>query len=397
MSRGTSLVTLGLVVCIGGFLVAWRAGALNVTLGPNDQPTTQAAQTIRKLAQDAANAVSLGKSGSQGPRDVTVTTVPEQTAPSAPVAQKPPSFRPHFTALDITDTKATFRVANPVTATVDFYLTTHPTTKGARLVWEGMSASTGEVSITGLKPTTTYYLFAKAKLPNGQVVVSSDAEQFRTPLTWEQAENEALNRSYRINMTDNFSLFPHGVYGTGWRYGNVLITCYHVLLAGKDNEEFSDVGSNPHGAHHVAYDKTYDIAYMDLTPRMHEPSMQILPPSQMPLDAKVVETGWGYTWRYEDDTPTPFQHGRTSVNVQGIGIVHDVRESQEATIAGQSGGPVINEWGQVVGVVESNERAGGWVGSPSFFVSVDAIKHLGLQVHYDPIFETVPINGPAIA
>ncbi|MCY0895412.1 MAG: hypothetical protein OWS03_03790, partial [Alicyclobacillaceae bacterium] len=94
MSKGTSLVTLGLVVCMGGFLVAWRVGALKVTIGPNDQPTTQAAQTIRKLAQEATQtvtkAVNPGHSGSQESGEVTVATVPEKPTQ---VQKKEPSFR----------------------------------------------------------------------------------------------------------------------------------------------------------------------------------------------------------------------------------------------------------------------------------------------------------------
>lgn len=155
----------------------------------------------------------------------------------------------------------------------------------------------------------------------------------------------------RISTYTNF-LGTAGVTGSGFFTDGYIITCDHVV---NQAHYYIDVwlhgGAGPYHAHIVAQDPAQDLAALQLDNGYD--------PGDLPLGSMADQTvgesvaimghpGGGSLYI----TPGTLTATNATISVSGYGVLSPMLQMQAAAIGGDSGGPVFDTNGNVIGVLE---------------------------------------------
>lgn len=155
----------------------------------------------------------------------------------------------------------------------------------------------------------------------------------------------------RISTYTNF-LGTAGVTGSGFFTDGYIITCDHVV---NQSHYYIDVwlhgGAGPYHAHIVAQDPAQDLAALQLDDGYDPGDLTLGSMANQTIDEPVAimgHPGGGSLYI----TPGTLTSTNASIDVTGYGILSPMLQMQAAAIGGDSGGPVFDTKGNVIGVLE---------------------------------------------
>ncbi len=213
---------------------------------------------------------------------------------------------------------------------------------------------------------------------------SGTGAQSGIPTTWTSQQWVGLLSSDLgsvVKITTYTSFLGGGeVSGSGFFTHGVIITCNHVVA---NAHYFIDVwlhgGSEPFHARVVATDPAQDLAALQLD-NGYDPGNLMLGHMANQSDGESVaivgHPGGGSLYI----TPGTLLHQRATINVSGYGELSPMLQMQTAAIGGDSGGPVFDTNGNIIGVLEDGSPG---LAAQGGAVPVSAVRQFLQQIGFD--------------
>lgn len=235
---------------------------------------------------------------------------------------------------------------------------------------------------TGLQPKTTYYYWVAGSNAGG-VAAPTRSVSFETYDSWSDIEQTYAESVVKVMTYDSvWGVFGSGTVGTGFVVqGGYIVTNYHII----DRWNWAiDVyylsGTLKYHAKVVDVDKAHDLAVLQI--------VGATPPdvTPIPLGSNLPHSGDNVAvMGYPANQPLTFSTGtidnlNSTVNVSGDGLrnvtLHNLIATNAKSVKGNSGSPLFNQYGQVVGVMES-ESVGGT--PTAYAVPASQLAEWGIQ------------------
>ncbi|MCY0880214.1 MAG: serine protease [Firmicutes bacterium] len=145
------------------------------------------------------------------------------------------------------------------------------------------------------------------------------------------------------------------VSGSGFWTDGYIVTCYHVI---ENAHLFIDVwpanSATDEHAYVVATDPAQDLALLALDNGSHASGLPLATAPQT-VGEPVAIMGFPGGGQELYITPGTLTSTDATINVQGYGTLSPMLGLNAASIGGDSGGPVFNAQGQVIGVLEDGD------------------------------------------
>ena len=178
----------------------------------------------------------------------------------------------------------------------------------------------------------------------------------RTYPTWAAITNEVDASVVQVSAFDIGSFFTNRFnLGSGFFIsGGYIVSCYHVMRPIHYQYWYRQNGGEWHSASLVAYSKSSDLALLKPDAPAHVlglPGGSNNPPR---VGQPVAAIGFplGQT-EMVNETPGRISAIGQTQTVPTMGTLYNMFNANLDTYQGNSGGPILNHWGYVVGVVEN--------------------------------------------
>lgn len=238
---------------------------------------------------------------------------------------------------------------------------------------------------TGLNPLTTYYYWVGAKNESGTAPPLKRVS-FETYDTWSDIERNDANSVVKIKVyTSALGVFGSEKEGTGWLApGGYIVTNDHVIANWNwvidiyvQNSGTPNFSGQKYHAKVVAVDEAHDLAILKV---QNFPQDTPLPISATPAQVGDTIAVYGRPGG-EQLTLATGQVVQTgdSAHVTGDGVdlsMTDLTLTDAPSVSGNSGSPVLNQYGQVVGIMESGSAN---TGNHNYFVPVKYLNQWGIH------------------
>lgn len=260
------------------------------------------------------------------------------------------------------------------------YRNTTPHFAQARLI--GRTTAPLWVDYT-ISPNTRYYYWVTATRGR-QASGPSTLTTVVTDLSWQAIHAQAEQSVVHVSTyTTLLGIFGPSITGTGWFGPNGdIVTCDHMVHHAHyliDIRLHVSLGTapGPLHAHIVAQDPAQDLALLKLDSGMTRPALPIDSSSSLYVGQAVGVLG------YPGGEALTMTVGRIvavnqTVTVQGYGTLSGVFIYNAGAVGGNSGSPIFNRHGQVIGI---EEGAGVHNGNYDIGVPVKDLAALGVPIH----------------
>jgi len=209
-------------------------------------------------------------------------------------------------------------------------------------------------------PDSVYHYWVRAIWRSGAHSVFGPWSQELNVTTYPTWQSISQNVSTSVVQISNYSLnvIVNGGYGWGSGFflpGGYILTCWHVVRPIHNEYWYRQGGGAWHLATLLAYSQSDDLAL--LKPTLTAPAQGLIGARANPPHVGQPVADIGYPLgRAGLEMPAG---GRVSAMQQtipvsgGVGTLYNMITANVDTYEGDSGSPVLNHWGQVVGVLES--------------------------------------------
>lgn len=230
----------------------------------------------------------------------------------------------------------------------------------------------------------TPYTYRIAAQNAGGIGPFSQSVQVTTYLSWNRIHDLYADSVVHVfTYTSILGVFGGGVTGTGWfAPGGYIVTNDHVV---RDSHYVIDVvlhnalgasgyAGQKYHAHVVATDPLHDLAILALDNGWAGPSLPLGDSNWLAVGQPVAILGHpgGEALTLTAGEITALHQ---TVQVTGYGTLTDMIGFNAGAVGGNSGSPVLNHWGQVIGIDESGGTNNG---NANFAVPVNDLSRFGI-------------------
>lgn len=256
------------------------------------------------------------------------------------------------------------------------YRATQPNFAKARLVARVQGSTYQDA---GLTPGITYFYWVAAENGSGTAQPTTYAK-VTTYDSWAQIESQYANSVVKITTyTTALGVFGNGVSGTGWiAPGGYIVTNWHVVHDWNWVIDVYDQAGNKYHAKIVKLDKSHDLALLQFIGQA--PTLPALPIGGTVQVGQAIGIfghpgGEALTLTTGTVTETGVSETVTVPDSPDLQLSNMV-QTDAGSVGGNSGSPVFNQWGKVVGIEESGSSTDGNV---NYFVPVQYLQQWGIQ------------------
>ena len=261
---------------------------------------------------------------------------------------------------------------------------------------------------TGVRPDTQYNYWIKTENRFGESKMPVEQAYILTPPTWNELHKALGNSIVLVSVSNKYAALKDLTggagqdEGTGWfSPGGYIVTCYHVVQNADNDPASITVRVNNDGNGDGFNGQVYDAKVVDTNPAKDLALLrltnagafqgQALSIGPSPYRGEPVAVlghpgGFQLTMTTGAVTNTGIQE-----KVSDYGLLSNMTETDVASVPGNSGSPLLNQYGQVVGIMESTNVNNG---NNSYAVRSRALKAFGIKRTDTQTFTSIePFQG----